>query len=613
MKSAFDDKSFDASLWPEVPIESIKPRKRKTFRKRRSALEALLIEGSSVKEVSRNFDISVPEIYRLKNRCMAPGHNGQPYGWMGIVPDFQISRQLNHNRPRPLAQLFEKHPDIEKAVHLHFKKTGSHKLSWELFLVKCEKEYIAATDWPFSSPGLGREAIRRHLNDWSKKQSYQKHVEQKFGQSAGQTARGTRPKSKRRLISPYRCVQLDGHWVNAGTSIELTFPDGQKSVVPIGRFLVIVAIDVGSRAPLGYSITPELGHSIDDLLDCLMNCLQGWKKIENSALSSEYREGAGLPNGIFSFCEWRAFDRLQMDNALSNVSVETQDRIIETFACTVHTGLPSHPTSRSIIERFFKTLEDQSTNYVPASTGTNPKDPRRKRHVLREAVENRVLLSHLSDLIDVVIANLIVTPNKGLDGRTPRECLAQWHRFESIFVRKVPDHLQQNLPLFKKTFEVKIQGYARHGHHMYVEWMYCRYSNPELATRIDLKGVTAYLVVDRDDCRNVHLFLKGAECLGKLKPQDQWALRSHTLKERKLIGAFRNNRVKMPNPKDPIGSLRKLLTSESRTSNKAVRQVAKRQLRQGKGDEKSIHATSTSEAPKHQDNRIKITQMFQGK
>lgn len=87
-----------------------------------------------------------------------------------------------------------------------------------------------------------------------------------------------------------------------------------------------------------------------------------------------------------------------------------KDRLENLIGCFMNLGPVALPMRRGIIERFFKTLEENGFHRLPNTTGSEPKDPRRKDPE-QQAIQLNITYEHLKQLIDVLISNYNGTPH----------------------------------------------------------------------------------------------------------------------------------------------------------------------------------------------------------
>lgn len=590
----------DPDTWDAIPAGSIADENaRRGYEKRRSIIWDRLKRGNTIGAVAKTHDCSTSWVTRVVGRCQRLKPNGEPWGWEGAIPNVKwpwpSERDANSYREQAhdpaslghaLSRFFQHYPDIKTAVistALIKKKKGtrsgrrciSAKKVWKTFLKECRAKGIPAHHWPFNTADVGREAIRRFVRGLEDSHT-RKYIEVNIGKDGLVVYEATQPnRAIEAVVRPYSVLQVDGHDSNAYSAILLPDTTGLPCVLPLGRFWLILCVDVGSRAALGYTITPETNYASVDLLDSIFAALTPWKRYPGVLPDSSYRTGAGMPSGVFPFCAWRGFDMICLDNALAHLSRDCQERIVETTGAVVNTGIPGKQTTRAIVERFFASFESEF-GHGPSSTGSNPRDPRREDPV-GAAIRHGIDLFMLEGVADAIIANHNTTPHTTLNGRTPLQYLSDWHQRDPLLARYVPDSIQDDLPLYYRTFKATIARNVKQGGACYIQWLYSRHTNDCLAATPSLKGTKVLLVVDSRDARQVWAYTHRGEPLGKLYPQDRWALRAHSLRERRIIGVFRNARLIDTDTTDPVGDLHEIIDQQARVRPDARRKLAVRQ------------------------------------
>lgn len=591
----------DPSTWPPYPQELIVgAERRELFRNRKRIVDARLLRGRRASEIAVQYGIKPGEVGRLVRRCKRRDKDGNPLGYSGIVPGRQIvERSIDMsktgNTSSALGRVFIKYPEIEKEIVARFlnksrkknrkERRKSHKAAWKLFLRLCRAKGFGDDTWPFSASRRGREAIRRYLNGQAGV-DIKGFVKSRFGEAIARLLEANKPRERPPEVRPYAIVQIDGHTINSETSISVDLPDGTAIDMPAGRNLVLLAVDIAESAILGFAVIPYSQHSIDDLLDCVASFVEPWAKADVPEFEKSYKPGAAMPGSLFKECEWRACDVVQLDNALAHLSRDVQERIIETVGCVVQVGFPKTPTSRQVVERAFGTIEEDSFNRLPTTTGTGPSDPRVSEPA-KNAISRQLRQEHCEALIDVSVKNHNRTPSKKIHGRSPLQYLAVWLAKNSMFVRNVPVEVRADLPLyFKIKKDVTIQGNLESGHSGYIEFLYSRYKNDRIVDDGTLIKTKADIAFDRRDLRSIHIYAKSGEYLGEGYAQDRWCLRKHGYRERVLVGRWMNQQIHGDDIADPVGAFRDEVERQAVDSKRARRRLAD-QRRRGEAEPKT--------------------------
>ncbi|MFB8734746.1 hypothetical protein ACEQPO_15075 [Bacillus sp. SL00103] len=114
-----------------------------------------------------------------------------------------------------------------------------------------------------------------------------------------------------------------------------------------------------------------------------------------------------------------------------------RDRLTQVIGCSVNAGPVRTPERRGIIERFFRTLEENGYHKLSTTTGSHPKDPIRK-NAEQKAIKYRISAAHLEEITEVLIANYNGTPNEGVNNLTPLEAIEQ-RLSRGMNIRQIPE------------------------------------------------------------------------------------------------------------------------------------------------------------------------------
>jgi transposase InsO family protein len=368
---------------------------------------------------------------------------------------------------------------------------------------------------------------------------------------------------------------MDGHRLDAVITLEVMDADGTRRDLPLERLWLLVVIDEASRAILGYTVSLESNYTTEDVMRCIAHCLIPWSPKEMPSTRVRYRPGAGLPSGILPGCAMRGFDSLAFDNAKAHTSERLQRQIIRTVGCEINTGRPARALSRAIVERFFKTFEEDSLHRWPSTTGSGPKDPRRHKP---DAAANglRITLEDLELAVDLTIANYNASVHTALNGRTPLEYIQYYDSHGLSFPRHLRENRGDKLPLFDREFARKIGGNEKLGRRPYVIFMGARYSSPTLNTMIEYIGKKVTLVVNTEDIRYIACFLADGTSIGLLAADAPWLRQRHSLRTRqaimKLIKAGQLPRETYNPIGDHLHYLKKRASLTRRDRNKLLKQ-----------------------------------------
>src|SRR5690606_34427415 len=136
-----------------------------------------------------------------------------------------------------------------------------------------------------------------------------------------------------------------------------------------------------------------------------------------------YPDKPGYPSAAFPEAQWALWNELKYDNALANLSTIVKDRLTSIVNCSVNPGKVRFPEARSIIERFFGLLENNYIHRLVNTTGSNPKDSKRKKPE-EAAIKYEITSDELEQLIEVAIARYNTEMHSTL-GMSPLDAMEQ--------------------------------------------------------------------------------------------------------------------------------------------------------------------------------------------
>lgn len=534
--------TLSPTQWPMVRTDALPPLKAMRFKIRKRALD-LYFEGNlSIREILQKCGISKPELYRVRDRALTIRDDGQPWGYLACIPGFHIKAyELKPNtacsRAGTVTRFFRQHPELLELLSAWALGRRSPDVGmvrgrhiariWVAFEKACKDAGIPESEYP------SREAIRRKISR-IRKQHFRRGTRLTYGKDAADIASTGGGGPIEQAEVPYQCVQLDGHRLDGLITVEVTDADGTQRDLPLERLWLLVLIDVASRSILSYHISLAANYSSDDVLDCIANALKPWSQRDLSSERIGYKPGAGVPSGSVNGCAWRCFDALAFDNAMAHTSVWLQERVIHTVGPEINTGYPARALSRAIVERFFRTFEDESLHRWPSTTGSGPNDPRREQ-AEKAAERLKITLDDLETITDVTIANYNATPHKSLNGRSPLEYVRYYDQHGLTIPRHIPKDIRDALPLYDREFRRRIAGNKKTGRRPFVVFMGAHYRSEALATLIDHIGEPITLLVNVLDIRQVHGFLSDGTSVGMLTANDTWLRQPHSLRTRRAI------------------------------------------------------------------------------
>jgi putative transposase len=557
---------LDFTKWPTVLVDALSPEDQEKYYRRKRAVELYLRGETSLSEIVRETAISKSELLRHVRRCLQVDSNGTVWGFRALIPGKHIKpyerRKALEGDPNPSGAfelLLNTYPSIRDEIerlYLGRKDRGPKEpvmsvLSiWRRFVNACRAVGIKVTEYPFTTKDLGKRSLERYLKNLESR--YFTQVAGRHGEEASRHARftGRGAPLSNLIVRPFQRVVFDGHRIDALFAVEFSTPEGDTIVKIINRLWLLIIMDIATRSVLGHHISFNKEYTAVDVLACIRNAIVPWRPKKLTIPGLRYPERGGYPSGIFDEAKWAAWDEFALDNGKAHLSNLVLDRLTGVVGCTMNFGPVKLPERRFMIEIFFNTLEEYAYRRLPSTTGSQPRDPRR-RNPEEAAVKYRISAEHLMELTEICIAQYNGTPHHSLNGLSPLEAMEQ--RIARYMPIRQIDEKREEVGFLMLQATRKVSGNIKTGKRPYVLYENVRYRNEVLAESPELIGTELTLIVDADDVRHVRAFLPDGSELGVLTATGKWGIVPHSLQTRKEIYSLIHRRLlHIASEDDPI-------------------------------------------------------------
>jgi transposase InsO family protein len=166
-------------------------------------------------------------------------------------------------------------------------------------------------------------------------------------------------------------------------------------VLEIERVWLLAAIDVGSRAILGYTLCLRREYSRYDVIRTFEKALTPAVPPTNTIADLELLQSGGFVSTTFPETAYACWRTIRFDNARAHLAADSLDVACELLGCTVDVGPAYDPNDRPFIERFFGTVAVRLIHRLPGTTGSNSDDILRKLRDVRGDLRLIVSLDEL--------------------------------------------------------------------------------------------------------------------------------------------------------------------------------------------------------------------------
>lgn len=595
-RHTLDEKQRDVFTWPTVNLDQLSARGRKRVERYQQAI-AKYLAGGKVKDICRTNGISASELRRVIKRCLAFHNDGRIWGFRALISHVHqkgyervqtvspAKGESKAGRSGALMQLFDRFPQLQEVVHTHFlkKRSADHvhesrismKSTHKRFIDACRSLGLGAADYPLNQKYLGRGALARYLR---RLQQTPAAIRARCGEGvAKKLGTGDLESSPPPVLRPFQLLEFDAHRIDLICTILVPSPLGGFERRPIERLWILTMLDVATRVIPGYVMSLRREYNQDDVLRCVKNAITPWQPMALTIDGLSYPAGGCFPSDTYTDLQWAVWDEFRWDNAKAHLAKKTLDKLCTTIGCAPNPGPVRDPNRRPFIERWFHTFEENGFSRLPSTTGSHPKDPRRKDPE-KAALKYEISLEEIEQLVSVMIAEYNNDPHSGIGNRPPLEHLGMLLLDDDVKqrIRKLPEIKRHNLSLLHFETTRTVRGDLTKSRRPYIEYEGVRYTSAVLARSPELVGKTLRLVVDPEDVRLLKAFLPNGAELGFLTGSGMWGWTPHTLEIRKAISVLRHRKVIHYTERDnPVHVYLDYLAKRALTSKSAAREYAK--------------------------------------
>lgn|GEM_PF-258553 len=563
-RSAIPELLADLSTWPTVDTTAFEETDRAIFDSRAEAVRLFVEERDiPIAEITRRTGIHREQLYRQLGRCLGKAEDGRIHGFRGLIRNKHLKEYVRTAPVRPskprskggaagaLRSLRNRHPKIglwlERQAKQRSKPLGeeTRKVKKKFsaihkeFLEKCRDAGVKDTEWPFNRDHLGertlQEFIRRIENSCGDSGSDQDSsvlpTPEKLADSGSRTESGV-PQP----ILPFDAVQFDGHKIDLRITLRYVDPFGLEFLFELTRIWILVALDVVSRAALGFQVVLAPEYDSDEVAKALQSCFGSSSPPPFTIPGLAVRQGGGFPCDLFEVAKHPGWRWFQYDSARANLAEANLIRLGDIVGCFIHTGRLGEPDDRAFIERFFAYLAKSGFHQVPGTTGSNPSDSVRRLGDVGKDLSRLMTVDELLQVVYVMLADYNGESHTGLGGRTPIEALRYWLNKPGVLVRTLPPQKRRQLIFLQEARVVTIVGGSKKQRRKpHINFEGVRYTCNLLEGKAELIGKRIRIYFNIQDIRQLHAFFEDGSELGILIASRSWRRTAHSLRLRKEI------------------------------------------------------------------------------
>lgn len=550
-------KTVDASKWPTPDEGALEGDRRALYFARKQAV-LLFLAGATSEIIERQTSIGARNVYRLiRERCLETHSDGRPYGWRGLLPYFRIQPYTRRTKIRvdsfgygavgAMQTVLDHHPDLREAFNTRIltrppgnrlvetKQSKRRHCGWFLDELR-RRGYEARQEWPFNTASHSYYSICRYIDRLLA--ANPKALAQTVGGPDLVKKLKTGDGTKRPVSKFMQRVEMDAHKLDGRFCVSIPQVGGGFQEKIIHRLLVIVILEVVSRAVIGYFLSMRREVSKDDVLRAVKRGLTPWVARPVSFCETPYLPNAGLLSANGTQFVGLCWKETSVDGALAETCLHVRDALRIAVGSEILDPLTSFSKRRSkddrpFIEAYFRNLAGKGFQRLSNTTGAKSQD-RKGKVPEAVALTSRFQFEYAEELLDVLIANYNATPHSGIGNRTPLDYAKFLYEHSTADLRRA--ELGEIEALLSTRKRCVVRGGARTGRAPFVEFQYARYTNETLQSRQDLVGSHIWVICHKeDDCRVALASTLDGISLGVLRAAPPWHVSPHSLAVRNAI------------------------------------------------------------------------------
>ncbi len=591
-------------LWSSIKTDLWDKEKKDIYVMRKKAVD-LYIDDIPVTDISKITGMRHNKISKLIERCIKINPNtGMQFGYAALIPNKKVVVNPPNHIPNTTSKskgsfktLLLTHPQLESFISDNYFQNANATLEKRIspsnlhkkFLEECRKINIQDYEYPFNTCDKARRTFYKYLEHLEQEHINKaitrenKNAQQKFFSTG--IAKSMRPTP----LAPFSVVQIDGHKIDMLYTVEVLNRHGEIIRMPAMRIWLLAVIDVATRTILGYSMTSNENYSQTDVLRAIRNSIIPKTPIDFTLAGIEYPDNYGYPSLAIPETEWAMPNIIMLDNAKSHLAENVIDKLCSQLYCSLNFGSVATPETRGIIERMFKTLEDNGYHRIVSTTGSNISDVRRANAEV-DAVKYQITYNDMAQLTEYFIALYNSSPHSSLENQTPLECMQRRVLMAGMEPCIADTEMKRKVYELTNITEIKtIRGSAKNGKRPYITYKGTEYRNDILSQSMGLIGHKLIIEINPDDISTLRGYFEDGTELGRLTAVGEWGQKKHSLKTREEALKFANYNKQKHNPfYAPLTEFENELNERAKSERRARTKAARLRAEQEKTLENSV-------------------------
>ncbi|OYZ75633.1 MAG: hypothetical protein B7X65_23010 [Polaromonas sp. 39-63-25] len=544
--------------WPGYDDSLLSPHVQKRFRNLRDAV-TLYMAGAPLAEVAQVAKVAERQFHRIFANCLRPDATGKIPGLRALVKGFKPERST---RTAPLKAspgsktgfggMFRKvlldYPEIEKGLVAILNGYGSKGLTVNRVMFRtlhlgyiklCRASRVKEDEYPLNTKERSRRALRSWVDTDYIPQYATRYIGRQYGKEAAvQAGYGEGTGDADRRSGGYDDWVMDEVTLDVDATYEIPNGQGDWEALELRRFQQLRLIHRGSGATLASRQIYAPQASAHDVSMLLWDAVNGPPVVNPVIDGVMFEPGAGYPAKAIPELRFAIPRVIYLDNALSHLADHVQHIVTHLFGGTVILGKPATPRERADVESQFARQAKRIVHQLPSTTGSGPKDPLRKSSAV--APKRRIRADVIEQVLDAYVQNENALPSAGSNHIPALDRLRR--RIESGTLK--PTYLpvdKRKAYYFCRPHRVLIKLDIRSGRRPFINYLYQRYSSPQLCNSFDLKGKAMLIRADFRNLRTVMMFYEDGTEFGPVSVLGHWGTFPHDVRIRRLFGKLKRD------------------------------------------------------------------------
>ncbi|UOV05465.1 hypothetical protein MUU75_01675 [Pseudoxanthomonas mexicana] len=547
MKPRFTITEADALLAMPRPdtkaMTELTEEEKQAIDNRVDALVALL-EGASISQVAKLYSIHPKTLRRMLDLCSEPAFNGGINGFAVCMPRTRLVDPQPRDtgippqgRAHAMAQLILAIPELGALVAKFKGEVPTRTRTSPSFdrLYADIKRILKAKGLGDGYPLNTRDGGRRALSTFIKR-SRERNADQAMAFAAPMALTKWKELAD---IRPFDEMQFDGHYIDLKDQcVAVPLPDGTYVLAKISGLLLLVELDVGSRACVSWQVVIDASYDQFDLLRTLSAGLTPWHPRDLGDSRMRYLPNAWMPTAMPGLLP-RAL-KLSLDNFSGHLAKHARRTMLHYQLGVYRFGVAGIPQTRAEIEAFFKLIEHKVLRFLAGGFEPETRNRVEQKVSTRTASNYPIFADLLEDFLDVVISTYNVTPHSELHNRSPRESAERYIELGGMPLRssRTADDARD---MRRFRVQVTIRGSNAGDVLPHVNYGYGTYRSDMLNPRTDLIGDKFDGYIEDDDARFLTLLDGRGLPYITLQTLPPYARTPHTLAERKRAAKLKKS------------------------------------------------------------------------